>query len=286
MALPIKTTKHLSYILHINENTLRTMMKNDWIKAHYNKWEKVKLKSDGTPKLKNGKPQVRIINPSKGKLKEIQHRIHSHIMSKLNLPDYEFGGRKGRDNIKNAAQHLGRTYKLVTDMTNFFGQITNKMVYDGFIRYGMSHDVARILTRLVTFEGHVPQGAPTSTDVANMVFSPIGEQLLKIISNRDIRFTTFVDDITFSSSHDFKDMVNSLLQTIIDAGFIINRSKTHYTKKAEITGVCVHSNHLEIKDELKLRLAHPENYNERQYAGMKRYANNVRNYKKKDISNL
>ena len=84
---------------------------------------------------KNGRQKRRIINPSTLKLKEIQKRINKSILNKMSIPKYIFGGAKGKDNVLNAKQHQGKKFKFITDLTNFFPSITNKMVYDMFIAY-------------------------------------------------------------------------------------------------------------------------------------------------------
>jgi len=78
------------------------------------------------------------------KLKEIQKRINKSILNKMSIPKYIFGGAKGKDNVLNAKQHQGKKFKFITDLTNFFPSITNKMVYDVYIAYHFSPDVASL----------------------------------------------------------------------------------------------------------------------------------------------
>ena len=150
---------------------------------------------------------ARKINPPKGELKEIQKQINGYLVKNVEMPVYAFGGIRNRDNIRNARFHKGQKFVFQTDLKDFFPYITYKLVYEMFVRVGFSHDVSSLLTKLTTYEGHLPQGAPTSTTIANLVFMPTGMALQAIAEREGLRFTTFVDDVTMSSQMDFKHVV-------------------------------------------------------------------------------
>lgn len=177
----IRSLNNLAYTLKIAKEELLFFTNNKSISKYYQEYEILKFHANGQPKMDiNGIQKKRIINPSISKLKSIQKRINKYILSKILVPDYVFGGTKGKDNVLNAKQHQGKKFKFITDLTNFFPSITNKMVYEMFIRYNFSPDVASILTKLTTYKGHVPQGAPTSTYIANLVFTKTGNELEKL----------------------------------------------------------------------------------------------------------
>lgn len=118
-----------------------------------------------------------------------------------------------------------------------------------FVRVGFSHDVSSILTKLTTYNGHLPQGAPTSTTIANLVFMPTGRALQAIARREGLRFTTFVDDVTMSSQTDFKHVVPKIIETITSYGFKISQGKTTYKSGiTDITGVKMLNNSLTVTD--------------------------------------
>ena len=91
----------------------------------------------------------------------------------------------------------------------------------------------------------VPQGIPTSTLIANLVFKPIGMEIDQLAKEHHIKFSMFVDDITLSSKVDFKNLVPQFLAIIKKSGFRISHKKTHYqTKNPIITGVICQNNRL------------------------------------------
>ena len=113
------------------------------------------------------------------------------------------------------------------------------------MKLGFSADVAHILTKLSTRNGEIPQGVPTSTLLANIVFWPIGIKISNLAKVNDIKFTIYVDDMTLSSPSDFKNLIPHFMQILKDGGFQISHKKTFYkTKHPVVTGVVVHNNSL------------------------------------------
>lgn len=194
------------------------------IDANYGEIIKYKIDSDGQRKRnkskyveKLGEFCTRVINPPTDRLKQIQKRINKYLNAKIPLPKYAFGAVKNKDNVKNAREHKGQKYVFQTDIRDFFPSISYKRVYAALTSAGFSPDVASLITRLTTYKGHLPQGAPTSTFLANLVFSTTGDQIQHIANQYNLRFTTFVDDVTLSSQSDFKDLVPAIIRIITDA---------------------------------------------------------------------
>lgn len=264
----------------------RVMYIIEHIDQFYDEFKRFKTDKQGN-KRKN-KPQYvakygeywsRIINPPKERLKIIQKRINEYLVENIQMPNYAFGGVKGKDNIKNARIHKGQKYVFQTDLKDFFPFITNKMVYAMFVKNGFSPDVASILTKLTTFKGHLPQGSPTSTTIANLVFAPVGDELQSIAERESLRFTTFVDDVTMSSQQNFKDIVPEIIERIqpeISRGFKVSHAKTSYKSGiTEITGVKMLNNTMTITDKLKSKIDAEGDTISLRVKGMRNYAKRV-----------
>jgi len=136
---------------------------------------------------------------------------------------------------------------LLTDLKSYFPSIRFNTVYEILVQQGFSPTVASHITRLVTYNKCVPQGAPTSPMIANMVFLPQDLQLIEICQRHDLTYTRYIDDLTFSSKEFIED---KLIQTLLN---VIRRSpfKYHHRKTktsigiTEITGVLVKNNNLD-----------------------------------------
>ncbi len=272
----IKSKKHLSSLLKVPYPELVKITNK--INRFYYKKEEVKEKKDGTPKLdKDGNPRIRTLYPSKGKLKEIQAIIKNAILSKLTLSQGVYGGVKGKDSVRNAKVHKGKKYKFVTDLKDFYPSVRPKMVYQALIRYGFSCDIASMLTKLTTYKNQVPQGAPTSTHVTNIALSDLDDYMTGLCSKRNISYTRYVDDMTFSSQQCFKNVLPEIITAIEKYGLKLSHRKTAYAAGSiMITGARVRNNCLSVSDEMNDKLNHPERFKERQIQGHKAYTKRVK----------
>ena len=275
----IKTGKHLAYELKVELSEIDQIIKN--IDNFYYQKETIKKNDNDEPKLKNGIIQKRVLNPSIKRLKVIQKRLQKNILQKLTIPDYAYGAIKGKDNISNAKRHQGKKYIFTTDLTNFFPSVNHKQVFEMFISFDFSPTVARLLTKLTTYKGKLPQGAPTSPIVANLVFVKTGKRLQEIAKENNLTFTSFVDDLTFSCPTDFKDKIQDILDAVVEDGFKISHKKTNYkTKLPTVTGIIVKNNNLDLPKEFKDKMKDKTQSKER-VTGLERYPDRVIKYGKK-----
>ena len=270
-----------NYVLH--KPVERVLYILDHLDDYYSEFERVKKNKYGNKKLNKpqyahlGKYWTRTINPPNGDLKHMQKRINTYLVDTIQMPEYAFGGIKGKDNIRNARFHKGQKYVFQTDLKDFFPRITNKKVYEMFVRVGFSHDVSSMLTKLTTYKGHLPQGAPTSTTIANLVFMPVGMALHNIAEREGLRFSTFVDDVTMSSQTDFKPIVPEIIETITSNGYKINQRKTTYKSGiTEITGVRMLNNSMTVTDILEAAIAKEEDLTSPRAKGLLNYKERIK----------
>ncbi|MDF2433161.1 MAG: hypothetical protein JWP44_2792 [Mucilaginibacter sp.] len=269
----IKSLKHLSYILKFRENDLDVLTDN--ISNYYYRKDEQKFK-DGKPKIKNGMYQIRVMYPSTGKLKRIQNQLNRTILNNIKLPNYAHGSIKKRDNITNAKCHVGKKYMFQTDLKAFFPSINYKLVYEMFISHGFSPDVASRLTKLTTFKDQVPQGAPTSSIIANLVFVKTGDKIAEFAKKHGLTFTTYVDDITLSSAKCFHHLTNEILQIMTNDGYFISHDKTNYKAgNKNVTGVAVGQNGISITDSFKIKIKAETDITTPRYAGLVNYKKRV-----------
>ena len=132
------------------------------------------------------------------RLKQTQKRIDSWL-ARLDMPESIHGARKKRSAITNALPHRFAEALVQTDIKDFFPSIMSGAVYEMFRSLqGCSPDVARALTRLTTFKGSLPQGAPTSPRVATLVLLPVVHRIEHLVKSRGGVASIYIDDITVS----------------------------------------------------------------------------------------
>lgn len=236
-------------------NTIEHIINN--IDAYYISWEKKKLDKDtNQPIIINGKPKIRQLNSTKIELKRIQKRIYKFLLANTKLPNYAYGGVPKKDNVINAKQHQGNKYIFTTDLKSYFPSISHKQVFELFLELGCTPTISRLLTKLTTYKHQLPQGVPTSTLLANLIFRKTGNVIVSFCEQRDIIFTSFVDDLTFSSKKCFKDETNAILEILKQSGYSISHKKTFYkTKNPIITGVVCQNNKLKLNHHYYKRIS-------------------------------
>jgi RNA-directed DNA polymerase len=223
------------------------------LNEYYDEWpEQKKDKTTGELiRYKDGTIKQRIIRPSVKRLKIIQRAIKEKILAPIPLPESIYGGIKGKSNIYNAKAHQGHKYQFTTDLQNFFPSIKHNQVYKTFIALGFSTHFAYWITKLTTWKCELPQGTPTSTHIANLVFFDMDKKLIPYCQEHNLTYTRYVDDLTFSSQQDFHHLLNEILDIIKSGGFNISYRKTFYKGHQLITGINVFNNFIDAP--LKIR---------------------------------
>jgi len=234
-------SKKLSAIVGVKPDFIGQLTNGNSIDNYYDEWveKKIDRKTGEYKKYKDGTIKERVIRPSRGEVKVIQTRIKDRILSKIELPSNVHGGVKKRSNISNAKPHQGKKYQFTTDLQNFYPSISSKRVYETLVALGYSSHFSRLVTKLTTWKYELPQGTPTSTHMANLVFLKTDVALIEFCNTLGITYTRYVDDLTFSSQQDFKPHLNTILEIVQSGGFNINYRKTKYKGEQNITGIDV-----------------------------------------------
>lgn len=133
-------------------------------------------------------------------LKAIQKRIKDRILVRVICPPYLNGSLRGRSTRTNAEPHVGARILFDEDIANFFPSIRPEIVKRMWLGlFGFSNDVSTLLTLLTVKDQGVPQGAVTSSYLANFVFWAHEPSLVRRFAAQRLAYTRFVDDISVSS---------------------------------------------------------------------------------------
>jgi RNA-directed DNA polymerase len=133
------------------------------------------------PKRNGGSREISAPRPA---LKHVQLWIHTALLSALIPHEASHGFAPGRSIVTNASPHVGAELILKLDLRDFFPSISRRQVQGIFRRAGYTVPVARLLTSLTTFGGGLPQGAPTSPALANLVAYGMDARLTRIAQHR------------------------------------------------------------------------------------------------------
>lgn len=152
-----RTRKRLEYLLRLDPGGLKII---DGI-IGYHKFEIDKKHSD----------EKREITAPDKTLKAIQRRI-LYLLQRVIRPEWLISGEKQKCYIDNGKAHLNGKYVLTIDIKKFYDNCTREPVYQFFVqKLETSPDVAEILTNIITYNGGIPTGCPTSQIMAFYAYS-------------------------------------------------------------------------------------------------------------------
>lgn len=157
---------------------------------------------------------------------------------------------KDKSIFSNAKPHRNKRFVLNLDLKNFFPSIHFGRVMGFFMKnknYKMSYEVAVILAQLCCYKGELPQGAPTSPIISNLICQILDMRLLKLANEYKVNYTRYADDLTFSTNNKlFLDKQDEFLEKVTaeinHAGFTVNDKKTRFQykdSKQVVTGLIV-----------------------------------------------
>ena len=196
--LPIRSVKYLEHVLGWDRARIRLIASRAG--SYYHPFTKVQKKPDGTIKERP------IDNPS-GALRAIQGSIYHKILRDIVFPSGVNGGVRGRSIRDNAVVHVGARRMATIDLADCFPRTTHRQVYAVFRDVlGCSPKVAGVLTRLTTYHGHLPQGAPTSTILADLCLLPLYGNIREIAGRNGLSDSAFIDDVGVSGDNAVKSV--------------------------------------------------------------------------------
>jgi hypothetical protein len=214
-------------------------------------------KRDGSP---------REVCAPKPQLLWVQRKILHEILDRIPTHDAAHGFVRERSTVTNAAPHQGAAFVLKFDLEDFFPTVHYYRVMGLFASLGYfigdgrfesrdeSRQVAPVLARLCVFvndpgewgTGYMPQGAPTSPAISNLVCRGMDARLDGLAKEVGGVYTRYADDLTFSFPETSPVNVGRFRwwvdQICHQEGFFLNQSKFRVIRRSQrqtVTGIVV-----------------------------------------------
>lgn len=193
--------------------------------------------------------------------------------------DKEVFGRieRSRGVVSNALEHTGKKVVISIDLKDFFPSITFPRVL-GMLRtkpYNLTNRQAAIIASLVCLPKELdinrglPQGAPTSPTLSNLICSKLDYQLGQFAKKYDLNYSRYADDLTLSTNNirriSPKKIIEVVTRHVERNGFQVNDAKTkvmYQNSRQIVTGIVVNDGlnlHKKHVDALKATLYNLEN---------------------------
>jgi RNA-directed DNA polymerase len=235
--------REMSYVLDIKLNSLLFFAYGN--RKLYTEFE-IDKKSGGKRKIET---------PIEG-LKYTQNKIVEILKEIYNSPKQNHGFVNGKSPISNANTHISKKLVFNIDLEDFFGSIHSGRILGLFKSYPFKFDnkISSLLTGILTYNNHLPQGAPSSPILSNMISLKLDKQLTELAYKNKCIYTRYADDITFSThlsefdksilyrKSEFIFIGEELERIVQDNCFKINNKKTRvYPKNTSqwVTGIKV-----------------------------------------------
>ncbi len=197
------------------------------------------------PKKNGG--QRHILAPSPA-LKALQQRLLHHYLQRLPIHPAATAFHPGASIVHNARHHAGHAIVATVDLADFFSSTTARRVRAFFLAHGWHGKALRVLMRLCTYRNSLPQGAPTSPCLSNLVNVELDGALDELARRAQATYTRYGDDLTFSwPTADLPSWFQPAVERkLLAVGYRIQPQKgwhiTSLAAEPEITGVVLRSN--------------------------------------------
>jgi retron-type reverse transcriptase len=208
-------------------------------------------------------------------LKKIQRNLKTILEEIYRPPSCATGFVCGRSVLNNAEVHIGRKYIFNIDIAEFFHSIDRsrvkkelRAILEQYFESQNSHliyidEFSDMLAKLTTkriikktikkplginngVSFVLPQGAPTSPIISNIVCRNLDEQLSKLARSYSLDYTRYADDITFSGNNNVFKSASKFRTVLTEVlgreGFNIVPEKTRLLSRGErqvVTGLVV-----------------------------------------------
>lgn len=184
------------------------------------------------PKRGGGRRTIHAPQPA---LKRVQRRILRRLLARLHMHPAAVGFRRGISFVHHACLHRGQAVVVRMDVRDFFPSITAARVEGYFRRIGYNRDAAEVLSRLCTFQGALPQGAPTSPTLSNLVNVRLDARLAGLVRKAGGLYTRYADDLTFSFGRDPGPELSALLRRVRrivrEEGYRVHRRRKMHVRR-------------------------------------------------------
>jgi hypothetical protein len=171
-----------------------------------------------------------------------------NALRQIPLPAEFYGGVKGKSVIDNAKMHMHKRYVMKLDIANFFPSITTAQVASALAKQGCRENISKILSEIITVDGHLPQGFNTSPLISIHILMPIISEIRSLIKDHKCVLTIWMDDITISCEESPEILIEPITKIINKFGFKLKDEKYSLAERGVapqvVTGVLINYDEL------------------------------------------
>jgi hypothetical protein len=190
----------------------------------------------------------RMIEAPVPQLSYLQHLINVALNTIFQPNTNAMGFVPGKSIVDNASLHTNQNYVFNIDLKDYFPSVEFRRVKTvlQLKPFQLNDEPAFLIANLCCHEGRLPQGAPTSPTLTNVVCQRLDRKLTGLAKRFGCIYSRYADDITFSSMHnvyqekgEFREELHRIIE---NENFRINPDKVRLQKngyRKEVTGITV-----------------------------------------------
>lgn len=212
------------------------------------------------PKKSGGQREIMEPLPE---LKEIQKWIAGNILENVTSASACVSYQKNLSVKSGAKFHRKKKKVLKLDIKNFFPSTGKDRVINFFCNLGYTRKVSGILAGLTTVEKKgLPQGAPTSPLLSNLVNREIDLRILGFCRANNISYSRYADDLSFSGDFSVGQVIAFVKEVLFDYGYSLNEEKTRLMQRGtrQIVNGIVVNDKLQVPNEIRRLLRQKAHY--------------------------
>lgn len=193
--------------------------------------------------LNKGHNKKRWISAPKKELKRVQNLLLHRFLYKAPVHNCAHGFVPKRSIVTNARPHIQKKWVANFDIHSFFPSTKMYVVHQALQKnFGFSEALNSLLSRLLTLKGELPQGAPSSPHLANLVMWDADTQLQQFSKEHQLTYTRYADDLTFSGERIPRTIQHKIRDILGPIGYRLAYKKSKILgqhKRQMVTGLVV-----------------------------------------------
>ena len=253
----LDVNKDLPSILTLNHLATRAKVGHAFLRRVISRTQNGAYRHFAVKKRTGGQRWISVPHPQ---LLIVQRWLAKHVLNRIDASRHSYAFELESSIKKCAEQHIHAKWMVKMDVEDFFWSISEIDVYRVFVSLGYQPLVAFELSRLTTWPlvshapagaavwrahprdgiptyswdsmGCLPQGAPTSPMLSNLVMRALDDEIYRVARKHKMVFTRYADDLTFSSQDDAlgrtvcRELIGEVGGLLRQRGFNPKRKKT------------------------------------------------------------
>ena len=163
--------------------------------------------------------ELRPIKPPCKALRIVQRSLLGRVYQRVRIPPWMHGGVPKKSILTHARAHVGKTMVFTLDVRKFFPSTSAGHIAPVLAALGFVEEAAEDVISLVMLENSLPQGAPTSSMLANLAFAPSDTLFFEFCHRHGLFYSRYVDDIAISGDRDFASLKGTFIGFIRASGY-------------------------------------------------------------------